>query len=165
MRLFDKHQTVSGVLFVLLMVCLIAWLMVLLPGCSAGRQGKLHRETVAETHTVRTDSLLLQDLFRASRNKTVDIEHIVFDTCRWGTLPPDSCPITTLPPIHSVTRIAINEQGEVEAKASVISGMESSSRSVASESLQKEQAMNLSSGKWGFVLLMILFLLVSVKLK
>ena len=106
----------------------IVLLFVLLPGCSAGRQSSIYREMTTETQVVRTDSLLLQDLFQASRNKTIDIEHIVFDTSRPDTLRPDSCRIATRAPVHSVTHITIDDQGKIETKTSVKSGSVSSSR-------------------------------------
>ena len=143
----------------------IVLLFVLLPGFSAGRQSRVQRETIAETKVVRTDSLLLHDLFLASRNRTIDIEHIVFDTSRPDTLCSDSCRKATLPSVYSVTRIAIDEQSKVEAKTSVKSGFVSESRSTGSDSLQKEHIANLSSGRWMFVLLLILFLYLLIKLK
>lgn len=143
----------------------IVQLFVLLPGCSAGRQSRVQRETIAETKVVRTDSLLLHDLFLVSRNKTIDIEHIVFDTSRPDTLCSDSCRKATLPSLYSVTRIAIDEQSKVEAKTSVKSGSVNESRSTGSDSLQKEHIANLSSGKWVFVLLVVLLLLMLIKLK
>lgn len=143
----------------------IVLLFVLLPGCSAGRQSSIYREMTTETQVVRTDSLLLQDLFQASRNKTIDIEHIVFDTSRPDTLRPDSCRIATRAPVHSVTHITIDDQGKIETKTSVKSGSVSDSHSVISGSLQKEHTVNLSSAKWVFVLLIILFLVMLIKLK
>lgn len=143
----------------------IVLLLVLLPGCSAGRQGSMHREMTTEAQAVRSDSLLLQDLFQASRNKTIDIEHIVFDTSRPDTLRPDSCRIATRALVHSATHITIDDQGKIETKTSVKSGSVSSSRSVASDSLQKEHVVNLSSARWVFVFLIILFLVMLIKLK
>ena len=143
----------------------IVLLFVLLPGCSAGRQSSIYREMTTETQVVRTDSLLLQDLFQASRNKTIDIEHIVFDTSRPDTLRPDSCRIATRAPVHSVTHITIDDQGKIETKTSVKSGSVSSSRLAAADSLQKEHVVNLSSARWVFVFLVILLLLALVRLK
>ena len=48
--------------------------------------------------------MLLKNLYQASRNKVIDIEHIVFDSCR-------------LNGVQSVTHVAIKEQGEAWAKA------------------------------------------------
>lgn len=138
----------------------IVLLLVLLPGCSAGRQGSMHREMTTEAQAVRSDSLLLQDLFREAWNKTIDIEHIVFDTSRPDTLRPDSCCTATRAPVHSVTHITIDDQGKIETKTSVKSGSVSSSRSVASDSLQKEHVVNLSSARWVFVFLVILLMMV-----
>lgn len=143
----------------------IVLLFVLLPGCSAGRQSSMRREMTTEAQAVRSDSLLLQDLFQASRNKTIDIEHIVFDTSRPDTLCPDSCCTATRAPVHSATHITIDDQGKIETKTSVKSGSVSDSHSVISGSLQKEHTVNLSSAKWVFVLLIILFLVMLIKLK
>lgn len=156
----DKFLTVAIVPIILLIVLSL----ILSPGCSAGRQGGEHRETIAETNMVRTDSLLFQNLFRASRNKTIDLEHVVFDTCRFSTLSSDSGRTTALLPIHSITHIAINEQGEQEAKASIKSGLVSSDRLVSSESLQKSYAANFSHNKLFFSLLLILLLIFLVRL-
>ncbi|MCD8268973.1 MAG: hypothetical protein LUD46_11345 [Parabacteroides sp.] len=154
MSLSGEYLIVSVVLFI-----------VLLPGCSAGRQSSVQRETVTETLAMRTDSLLLHDLFQASGNKTIDIEHIVFQTVRSDTLCADSCRTATLPSIRSVTRIAIDEQGKIESKTSARSGSVSESRSTGFDSLQKEHIANFSLGRWMFVLLIIGFLLFWIRSK
>ena len=77
----------------------VGLLVVLLPGCSAGRRSVQHREIREEVHSIHSDSMLLKNLYQASRNKVIDIEHIVFDSCR-------------LNGVQSVTHVAIKEQGE-----------------------------------------------------
>lgn len=154
MSLSGRYLIVPVVLFI-----------VLLPGCSTRRQSSIQRETVTETLAVHTDSLLLHNLFQASGNRTVDIEHIVFQTVRSDTLCADSCRTATLPSIRSVTRIAIDEQGKIESKTSARSGSVSESVSTTSYSLQKEHIANFSLGRWMFVLLLILFLYLLIKLK
>lgn len=76
----------------------VGLLVVLLPGCSAGRRSVQHREIREEVHSIHSDSMLLKNLYQASRNKVIDIEHIVFDSCR-------------LNGVQSVTHVAIKEQG------------------------------------------------------
>ena len=56
--------------------------VVLLSGCSAGRRSVQHREIREEVHSIHSDSMLLKNLYQASRNKVINIEHIVFDSCR-----------------------------------------------------------------------------------
>lgn len=158
MNLSGRNQIIPVVLLIVLLITL-------LPGCSAGRQSRIQRETVTETLATRTDSLLLHNLFQASGNRTVDIEHIVFDTGRLDTLCSDNCRTATLPSIRSVTRIAVDEQGKIESKTSARSGSVSESRSTGSDSLQKEHIANFSLGRWMFVLLLILFLYLLIKLK
>lgn len=136
-------------------IVIIILLVVLLSGCSVGRQSKVHREMKTEMRIVHSDSLLLQDLFQASRNKMINVEHIVFDTGRLDTFRADSC-ITAWAPIKSLTRIAINDSDRMEVKTSVKSGSVSEISSVGSESLQKEHVVKLSSIKWGVVVLVIL---------
>ena len=77
----------------------VGLLVVLLSSCSAGRRSVQHRETREEVHSIHSDSMLLKNLYQASRNKVIDIEHIVFDSCR-------------LNGVQSVTHVAIKEQGE-----------------------------------------------------
>ena len=61
----------------------VGLLVVLLPGCSAGRRSVQHREIREEVHSIHSDDMpLLKNLYQASRNKVIDIEHIVFDSCR-----------------------------------------------------------------------------------
>ena len=60
----------------------VGLLVVLLPGCSAGRRSVQHREIREEVYSIHSDSMLLKNLYQASRNKVIDIEHIVFDSCR-----------------------------------------------------------------------------------
>lgn len=126
---------------------LIVWIgipVLLSPGCSAGRQSRLHRETASETQTVRTDSLVLCEMLQSSRKRTIDIEHIVFDTCRLSTVNPDTSCITscTAPVLlpHSVTRITINERDQAEVNTSIRSDSKTSSHQLSSDSLQKEHA-------------------------
>ncbi len=154
MSLSGRYLIVPVVLFI-----------VLLPGCSTRRQSRIQRETVTETLAMRTDSLLLHNLFQASGNRTVDIEHIVFDTGRLDTFCFDSCRTTAFPPVGSITHIAIDEQGKIESKTSARSGSVSESRSTGSDSLQKEHIANFSLGRWMFVLLIIGLLLFWIRSK
>ena len=87
----------------------VGLLVVLLPGCSAGRRSVQHREIRKEVHSIHSDSMLLKNLYQASRNKVIDIEHIVFDSCR-------------LNGVQSVTHVAIKEQGEEVVESVVSSG-------------------------------------------
>ena len=61
---------------------LVGLLVVLLPGCSVGRRSVQHREIREGVHSIHSDSMLLKNLYQASRNKVIDIQHIVFDSCR-----------------------------------------------------------------------------------
>lgn len=116
----------------------VGLLVVLLPGCSAGRRSVQHREIREEVHSVHNDSMLLRNLYQASRNKVIDIEHIVFDSCRSDG-------------VQSVTRVAIKEQGKVEAESVVSSGSADESRSVDTESFQGNSVTKFSFSKWGLV--------------
>ena len=116
----------------------VGLLVVLLPGCSAGRRSVQHREIREEVHSVHNDSMLLRNLYQASRNKVIDIEHIVFDSCRSDG-------------VQSVTRVAIKEQGKVEAKSVVSSGSADERRSVDTESFQGNSVTKFSFSKWGLV--------------
>lgn len=118
-------------------------LVVLLPGCSAGRHSVQHREIREEVHSVHKDSMLLRNLYQASCNQMIGIEHIVFDSCRSDG-------------IQSVTRVTIKEQGEVEATSDVTSGSTDDSRSVDCESLQKKSVAKFSFPKGGLIGLIIL---------
>lgn len=139
---------------------LIAWMgisVLLSPGCSAGRQSRLHRETSSETQTVRMDSLVLREMLQSSRKRTIDIEHIVFDTCRSSIVNPDtscipSCTASALLP-HTVTRITINERDQAEVSTSLRSDSKTSSHQLSSNSFQKEHAAGISPGKWLFMFL------------
>lgn len=82
--------------------------------------------------------MLLRKLYQASRNKVIGIEHVVFDSCRSDG-------------VQSVTRIAIKEQGEVEAESVVCSGSADERRSVDMESFQGNSVAKLSFSKWGLV--------------
>ena len=113
----------------------VGLLVVLLPGCSAGRRSVQHREIREEVHSVHNDSLLLKNLYQASRNKVIDIEHVVFDSCRSDG-------------VQSVTRVAIKEQGKVEAESVVSSGSADESRSVDTESFQGNSVAKFSFPKW-----------------
>lgn len=116
----------------------VGLLVVLLPGCSAGRRSVQHREIREEVHSVHNDSMLLRNLYQASRNKVIDIEHVVFDSCRSDG-------------VQSVTRVAIKEQGKVEAKSVVSSGSADERRSVDTESFQGNSVTKFSFSKWGLV--------------
>lgn len=153
---------------------LIVWIgipVLLSPGCSAGRQSWLHRETSSETQTVRTDSLVLCEMLQSSRKRTIDIEHIVFDTCRLSTVNPDTSCITscTAPVLlpHSVTRITINERDQAEVNTSIRSDSKTSSHQLSSDSLQKEHAASISPGKWLFMFLIggLLFQIMTLRKK
>lgn len=116
----------------------VGLLVVLLPGCSAGRRSVQHREIREEMHSIHSDSMLLKNLYQASRNKVIDIEHVVFDSCRSDG-------------VQSVTRVAIKEQGKVEAKSVVSSGSADERRSVDTESFQGNSVTKFSFSKWGLV--------------
>lgn len=116
----------------------VGLLVVLLPGCSAGRRSVQHREIREEVHSIHSDSMLLKNLYQASRNKVIDIEHVVFDSCRSDG-------------VQSVTRVAIKEQGKVEAESVVSSGSADESRSVDTESFQGNSVTKFSFSKWGLV--------------
>lgn len=116
----------------------VGLLVVLLPGCSAGRRSVQHREIREEVHSVHNDSMLLRNLYQASRNKVIDIEHVVFDSCRSDG-------------VQFVTRVAIKEQGKVEAKSVVSSGSADERRSVDTESFQGNSVTKFSFSKWGLV--------------
>lgn len=116
----------------------VVLLVVLLPGCSAGRRNVQRREIREEMHSVHNDSMLLRKLYQASRNKVIGIEHVVFDSCRSDG-------------VQSVTRVAIKEQGEVEAESVVCSGSADERRSVDTESFQGNSVTKFSFSKWGLV--------------
>lgn len=116
----------------------VGLLVVLLPGCSAGRRSVQHREIREEVHSIHSDSMLLKNLYQASRNKVIGIEHVVFDSCRSDG-------------VQFVTRVAIKEQGKVEAKSVVSSGSADERRSVDTESFQGNSVTKFSFSKWGLV--------------
>ena len=116
----------------------VGLLVVLLPGCSAGRRSVQHREIREEVHSIHSDSMLLKNLYQASRNKVIGIEHVVFDSCRSDG-------------VQFVTRVAIKEQGKVEAKSVVSSGSADERRSVDTESFQGNSVTKFSFSKCGLV--------------
>lgn len=116
----------------------VGLLVVLLPGCSTGRRSVQHREIREEVHSIHSDSMLLKNLYQASRNKVIGIEHVVFDSCRSDG-------------VQFVTRVAIKEQGKVEAKSVVSSGSADERRSVDTESFQGNSVTKFSFSKWGLV--------------
>lgn len=115
-------------------VWVVLW-MVLLFGCSAGRRSAQYREIKGEVRSVHRDSLWLRNLYQASRNQAIDIEHVVFDSCRSDG-------------IRSVTRVAMKEHREVEAESDVHSGSADHSRSVTSETFRKRSVAKFSFPKW-----------------
>ena len=113
----------------------VGLLVVLLSGCSAGRRSVQHREIREEVHSIHSDSMLLKNLYQASRNKVIDIEHIVFDSCR-------------LNGVQSVTHVAIKEQGEKVVESVVSSGSVDGSCLVGSDSFRKGCIVWFSFPKW-----------------
>ena len=113
----------------------VVLLVVLLPGCSAGWRRVQHREIKGELHSLHHDSMLLRKLYQASRNKVIGIEHVVFDSCRSDG-------------VQSVTRVAIKEQGKVEAESVVSSGSADERRSVDTESFQGNSVAKFSFSNW-----------------
>ena len=110
----------------------VGLLVVLLSGCSAGRRSVQHREIREEVHSIHSDSMLLKNLYQASRNKVIDIEHIVFDSCR-------------LNGVQSVTHVAIKEQGE-KVVESVVSSVDENCFA-GSDSFQKGSTVEFSYPK------------------
>lgn len=117
----------------------VGLLVVLLPGCSAGRRSVQHREIRKEVHNIHSDSLLLRSLYQASRNKVIDIEHIVFDSC-W------------LNGVQSVTHVAIKEKGEEVVESVVSSGSVDENCFAGSDSFQKSSTVEFSHPKWILVI-------------
>lgn len=112
----------------------VGLLVVLLSGCSAGRRSVQHREIREEVHSIHSDSMLLKNLYQASRNKVIDIEHIVFDSCR-------------LNGVQSVTHVAIKEQGEEMVESVVSSGSVDENCFAGSDSFQKGSTVEFSYPK------------------
>ncbi|WP_288208129.1 hypothetical protein [uncultured Parabacteroides sp.] len=112
----------------------VGLLVVLLPGCSAGRRSVQHREIREEVHSVHNDSLLLKNLYQASRNKVIDIEHVVFDSCRSDG-------------VQSVTHVAIKEQGEEVVESVVSFGSVDENCFAGSDSFQKGSIVEFSYPK------------------
>ena len=112
----------------------VGLLVVLLPGCSAGRRSVQHREIMEEVHSVHNDSLLLKNLYQASHNKVIDIEHVVFDSCRSDG-------------VQSVTHVAIKEQGEEVVESVVNSGSVDDNCFAGSDSFQKGSTVEFSYPK------------------
>ena len=110
----------------------VGLLVVLLPG--AGRRSVQHREIREEVHSIHSDSMLLKNLYQASRNKVIDIEHIVFDSCR-------------LNGVQSVTHVAIKEQGEEVVESVVSSGSVDENCFAGSDSFQKGSTVEFSYPK------------------
>lgn len=112
----------------------VGLLVVLLPGCSAGRRSVQHREIREEVHSVHNDSLLLKNLYQASHNKVIDIGYIVFDSCRSDG-------------VQSVTHVAIKEQGEEVVESVVSSGSVDENCFAGSDSFQKGSIVEFSYPK------------------
>ena len=112
----------------------VVLLVVLLSGCSAGRRSLQHREIREEVHSIHSDSMLLKNLYQVSRNKMIDIEHIVFDSCR-------------LSGVQSVTHVAIKEQGEEVVESVVSSGSVDENCFAGSDSFQKGSIVEFSYPK------------------
>ena len=110
----------------------VGLLVVLLPGCR--RRSVQHREIREEVHSIHSDSMLLKNLYQASRNKVIDIEHIVFDSCR-------------LNGVQSVTHVAIKEQGEEVVESVVSSGSVDENCFAGSDSFQKGSTVEFSYPK------------------
>lgn len=108
--------------------------VVLLSGCSAGRRSVQHRVIREEVHSIHSDSMLLKNLYQASRNKVINIEHIVFDSCR-------------LNGVQSVTHVAIKEQGEDVVESVVSSGSVDGNCFAGSDSFQKGSIVEFSYPK------------------
>ena len=111
----------------------VGLLVVLLSSCSAGRRSVQHREIREEVHSIHSDSML-KNLYQASRNKVIDIEHIVFDSCR-------------LNGVQSVTHVAIKEQGEEVVESVVSSGSVDENCFAGSDSFQKGSTVEFSYPK------------------
>ena len=109
----------------------VGLLVVSLSSCSAGRRSVQHRETREEVHSIHSDSMLLKNLYQASRNKVIDIEHIVFDSCR-------------LNGVQSVTHVAIKEQGEKVVESVVSSGSVDENCFTGSDFFQKGSTVEFS---------------------
>lgn len=103
-------------------------------GCSAVRRSVQHREIREEVHSIHSDSMLLRNLYQASRNKVINIEHIVFDSCR-------------LNGVQSVTHVAIKEQGEEVVESVVSSGSVDENCFAGSDSFQKGSIVEFSYPK------------------
>ena len=78
--------------------------------------------------------MLLKNLYQVSRNKVIDIEHIVFDSCR-------------LNGVQSVTHVAIKEQGEEVVESVVSSGSVDENCFAGSDSFQKGSIVEFSYPK------------------
>lgn len=133
----------------------VVLLVVLLPGCSAGRRSVQHREIREEVHRVHSDSMLLRNLYQASRNKMIGVEYVVFDSSRSDG-------------VQSVTRVAIKEQGEVEVESVVSTGSVDESCSVGYESFQKSSVAKFTFPKWGLVvglMLLVCLLYIGIRIK
>ena len=85
-------------------------------------------------HSFHSDSMLLKNVYQASRNKVIDIEHIVFDSCR-------------LNGVQSVTHVAIKEQGEEVVESVVSSGSVDENCFTGSDSFQKGSTVEFSYPK------------------
>lgn len=123
--------------------------IVMLSGCGAGRRSAQHQQEATDIRTIHQDSLLSAHLSRSLLSKTIDIEHIVYDTCLSGSLSP---------PIRTVTRIAIQEEGASDSKTLTHSASQTDSRHLSSSTLQKTSPGSFFYGRWIIAGLMFVFL-------
>lgn len=128
----------------------------LLPGCSSRRQQ--NRDAVLKINTLRTDSLLLRELNQSVRNKVVRIEHLLFESPDSGLM---QQPVRQ--PLHSITRIAIDERTEQETNTSVEAGSVSYSSLQNTDSEQISNTTRSFPGKLLFGLIVVLFLIVFIR--
>lgn len=128
--------------------------IVMLSGCGAGRRSAQHQQEATDIRTVRQDSLLSAHLSRSLLSKTIDIEHIVYDTSHSASLSP---------PVHTVTRIAIHEEGKNDSKTVTRSASQTDSRSLSSSTLRKTSSGSFFYGRWIIIGLMFVFLWVWIR--
>lgn len=110
-------------------------LLLLLSGCRTRRQSRSYREVTTSALATRSDSLFLRQMKHLNRNRTVQLEHIVFAA-------PDSSQVP--PMIHSITRITAAEQAAQHTSTSVEAGTVSKTVAQQSETSEKEKKYSAS---------------------
>lgn len=131
------------------------FLLSLLSGCSTGRQSHSYSEVATSSFTSRSDSLLLRQMEQLNRNRTVQLEHIVFTTPDSSLAEPT---IPANPIIQSITRITASEQAAQHTATSLDAGVASTNITHQEETTKLERKFSVSSGIYPWIVLFVFLL-------